>query len=175
MTDRSLTLLNDIKLLILDVDGVLSDGQLYFSNNGEEIKAFHAKDGLGIHMLRNNGVEVALITGRKSTIVARRARELGIELVYQGRLNKLAAYEDCISKLGLEPHQVAYMGDDIIDVPVMKRVGFGFAPADAMSHAIDVADVVTKRLGGHGAVREVCELILHQQNKWQQAIEKYGN
>ena len=153
----------NIKLLLLDVDGVMTDGGIVYDGNGLETKVFNVKDGHGIKMLQRHGIQVGVITGRTSAVVDIRARELGIELLYQGALKKLESYADVKRKTGLDDRQIAYMGDDVIDVPVMRRAGFAAAPPDALPEVLSVADYVSSRSGGRGAVREVCDLILEAQ------------
>ena len=175
MNDSIQALAKKIKLMIFDVDGVLTDGKLYFSNNGEESKAFNSKDGLGIKMLLTVGIEVAIITGRKSTIVARRARELGIKHLYQGQVTKLAAFNELVEQLQVNKSEVAYMGDDINDIPVLQQVGLSVAPQDALEYVQQQASFITSKAAGHGAARQVCDLLLQAQDKWQQALATYGN
>ena len=165
----------NIKLLIMDIDGVLTDGSLFFDNNGEEIKAFHARDGHGMHMLFKGDLKAALITGRKSSLVIHRARNLNIsqDLVYQGYRDKLPAFEDLVEKTGIAPQHIAYIGDDVIDLPVMRRVGLGIAVNDAHPFVRKHADYVTEKKGGHGAAREVIELILEAQGKLQIMLDSY--
>ncbi|MDV5170921.1 3-deoxy-manno-octulosonate-8-phosphatase KdsC [Photobacterium rosenbergii] len=149
-----------IQLLICDVDGVFSDGRIYMGNDGEELKTFHTRDGYGIKSLMGAGIEVAIITGRKSAIVENRMSALGIKHVYQGQDNKLAAYEDIIANLGISPEHTAYIGDDLIDWPVMEKIGLSVCVADGHPLLAQRADFVTRVQGGFGAVREVCDLIL---------------
>ena len=165
--------LTDIRLLLLDVDGVLTDGRIIYDANGLEIKCFNVKDGHGIKMLQRYGVQVGIITGRTSKVVELRARELGVELVYQGALIKLQCYDDVKLKTGLSDCQIAYMGDDVIDVPVMRRAGFTAAPPDALPEVLAVANYITARAGGKGAVREVCDLILRGRGLWERVAERY--
>lgn len=153
-----------IKLVICDVDGVLSDGKVYFTNNGDEIKNFNIKDGLGIKLLQKSGVKVAVITGRQSTIVERRAKELGINILYQGHANKRAAFEEILTNHSLQPDQVAHIGDDLPDLPLMQRSGLGVCVADGHEFVAQNADWVTSKKGGEGAVREVADMILSAQN-----------
>ena len=141
-----------LKLLILDVDGVLTDGKLFFDNQGNEYKSFHARDGHGIKLLRQTGVEVAVISGRKSNSVALRMKNLGIAHVYQGHENKRAAFDEIIEKIGIKPDQAAHVGDDLLDLPIMTRVGFAIAVADANFAVKQRADWCTTLPGGHGAV-----------------------
>ncbi len=165
--------LADIRLLLLDVDGVMTDGGIIYDGNGLETKVFNVKDGHGIKMLQRYGIEVGIITGRTSVVVDIRARELGIELVYQGALKKLESYRDIREKTGFLDSQIAYIGDDVIDVPVMRRVAFAAAPADALIEVRTVAHYVTSCAGGRGAVREVCDLILKGRGVWNEVAARY--
>ena len=165
--------LKNIKLLLLDVDGIMTDGSIVYDGNGLEYKFFNVKDGHGIKMLQRHDIQVGIITGRSSSVVAIRAKELGISLVYQGALIKLESYDDVKLKTGLEDCQIAYMGDDIIDVPVMRRAGFSAAPPDSMPEVLAVADYVSSRSGGRGAVREVCDLILKGRGFWDHIAKRY--
>ncbi|MRR07435.1 MAG: phenylphosphate carboxylase subunit delta [Deltaproteobacteria bacterium] len=162
-----------IRLLILDVDGVLTDGRIVFDSNGVESKFFNVKDGHGIKMLQRAGITVGIISGRESQVATNRAAELGIELVYQKSLDKMIPYRDILAKTGYSDHQVAFMGDDIIDLPLLRRVGFSAAPADAVSDVLSHVHFVTKNRGGWGAVREVCDLILKEQSAWESITAKY--
>ena len=150
-------------MLALDVDGVLTDGRLYFDATGNELKAFHTRDGLGLKSLQRFGIELALITGRSSPMVTARAEQLGIRHVYQGRDDKLNAYMDLIRRTGLEHENVCYAGDDWIDLPVLMRVGLAVTVPDADEEVRRRVHWVTGRSGGHGAVREICDLILAAQ------------
>ncbi|WP_416240428.1 3-deoxy-manno-octulosonate-8-phosphatase KdsC [Oceanimonas baumannii] len=152
--------LKDIRLLICDVDGVLSDGMIYLGNEGEEYKSFSTRDGFGIKALLNAGIEVAVITGRSSRIVSERMGALGVRHIYQGQSNKLDSYGELLSDLGLTPAQVAYIGDDVVDLPVMQDCGLGVAVADAHPLVLQRALYTTRTPGGRGAVRELCDLLL---------------
>ena len=154
-----------IKLLLLDVDGVLTDGRIVLDNQGNELKAFHVRDGHGIKMAQKAGIIVGLITGRKSEVVNIRARELGIKEVYQGRHEKIAVYDSILKKYGFRDADVAYMGDDIVDVDILKRSGLAVTVADADPSVMPHVDMVTKTAGGRGAVREFINLILKHQGK----------
>jgi 3-deoxy-D-manno-octulosonate 8-phosphate phosphatase (KDO 8-P phosphatase) len=165
--------LTAIQLLLLDVDGVMTDGGIIYDGNGLETKIFNVKDGHGIKMLQRAGIGVGIITGRSSAVVDVRARELGIELVYQGALRKLESYEDIKLKTGFTDSQIAYMGDDVIDVPVMRRVGFAAAPQDALAEAKRAAHYIASCNGGRGAVREVCDLILKGRGAWDEITARY--
>ena len=162
-----------IKLLILDVDGVLTDGKLFFDHQGNEYKSFHARDGHGIKLLRQTGVEVAVISGRKSNSVALRMKNLGIEHVYQGHENKRAAFNEVIEKIGITSEQAAHVGDDLLDLPIMIRVGLSIAVADANFAVKQRADWCTTLPGGHGAVREVCDFIMQAQGHFDEIVNAY--
>ncbi|TCV98768.1 3-deoxy-manno-octulosonate-8-phosphatase KdsC [Biostraticola tofi] len=156
---------SDIRLLICDVDGVMSDGLIYMGNHGEELKAFNVRDGYGIRCLLTSQVEVAIITGRQATLLEDRCRTLGISHLYQGQSDKTLAFRELLGKLSLTAEQVAYIGDDLIDWPVMSQVGLSVAVADAHPMLLPRADYVTHIAGGRGAVREVCDLLLLAQGK----------
>jgi len=163
-----------IRLALFDVDGVMTDGRIAFTDAGDEIKTFHTRDGLGLKALQANGIGVAIITARSSRIVARRAAELGIEHLLQGREDKGAALEELTKKLSITGRHCAYTGDDLVDWPAMRQCGFKCAPADATAWIRERADFVTESRGGHGAVREVCERILADQgllDRWQGRFE----
>ena len=165
----------DIKLIILDVDGVLTDGSLYFDNTGGEYKAFNSKDGHGIRLLLENNIEVALITGRTSELLKHRAENLKLnpDLIYQGYRDKLPAYADLLKKTGYKKQQIAYVGDDVIDLPIMSQVGFSIAVNDANWFVKENCDWVTDLAGGKGAVREVCEFLLDAQGKLDKLYNDY--
>jgi len=163
----------DVKLLILDVDGVLTDGSIILDNEGNEFKIFNVRDGHGIKMLAKAGIRVALITGRHSKVVERRARELGITEVYQRCHIKTVAFDHIIEKYGLTEKEVAYMGDDIVDIPIFKRVGIPIAVNDAADEARDHAAMVTRHCGGRGAVREVCDFLLKAKGLWESMTREY--
>lgn len=152
-----------VRLMIFDVDGVMTDGSLYYTDAGEELKAFNSLDGHGIRMLQDSGVKVAIITGRKSKLVEHRARNLDIELLYQGASDKLATFAELLKATGLTQEQCGYMGDDVIDLPVMRRVAFAISVPDAPHIVRDNAHLVTSARAGHGAVREACETIMQAQ------------
>ncbi len=163
----------NIKLIIFDVDGVLTDGGLYFSDEGIELKRFNSLDGLGIKLLRQSGVEPAIISARNTPNVAHRMKNLGIKHFYQGQSDKKNAYQELLDKLSLTSDEVAYVGDDIIDLPVMRQIGLPIAVANAHDLVKDNACIVTDKLGGHGAVREVCDFILKAQNNYDSAMSAY--
>lgn len=165
--------LSQIKLLLLDVDGVLTDGKIIHGNSGEEIKGFNVKDGLGIRLLMNAGIRVGIITGRSSKALSKRCRELGIDLLYQGVKDKVKILETILVTTGTSLTQIAFVGDDLPDLPVMSKVGLSITVSDASPEVIERADMITSFKGGNGAVREVCEAILKSQNLWQQATDRY--
>ena len=162
-----------IRLLVLDVDGVMTDGKIIMDHMGHEIKNFNVKDGHGIKILMKYGIDVILLTGRRSSVVEHRARDLGIGEIHQGIFNKLGVSEEILKKRSLDYANIAYVGDDIVDIPLLKRVGFSVAVADAADDVKKYVDYVTRNKGGHGAVREVCELILQGQDKWDDVAKKY--
>lgn len=163
----------NIKLLIMDVDGVLTDGRIILDNEGNEFKAFNVRDGHGIRMLIKAGLHVAIITGRDSRVVARRAKELGITEVYQGRHKKADTFDQLIKKLKLAKEEVAYIGDDIVDIPIFRRAGLAVAVADATDEAKAYAMMVTEKCGGRGAVREACDFLLKAKGVWEAAMREY--
>jgi len=162
-----------IKLVIFDVDGVLTDGSLYLGDDGQEYKAFHSRDGHGMKMLQHSGVEIGIITGRSSEVVKHRMAGLGIEHVYQGRLEKLPAFEELAAVMGLAESQVAYVGDDVVDLPIMVRAGLAIAVQDAHALVKTHSHWQTPSAGGRGAAREVCELIMEAQGTLEDELRKY--
>jgi len=162
-----------IRLVIFDVDGVLTDGSLFIGDDGQEYKAFHSRDGHGMKMLQASGIEIGIITGRTSQVVKHRMDSLGIRHVYQGKLEKLPAFEELVAKLGLPPHQVAYIGDDVVDLPVMRRVGLAVAVQDAHPLVKQHAHWTTDHGGGRGAARDVCELIMRAQGTLDAQLQHY--
>lgn len=167
------TIARDIKLLIMDVDGVLTDGSIILDNDRNEYKAFHVRDGHGIRMLIHAGIKVAIITGRDSKVVERRAHELGITDVFQKCQKKKTAYAHLLKQHSLEDHQVAYIGDDIIDAPIMALVGLPAAVADADDETKKYALLVTRNRGGRGAVREITDFILKAKGLWKGIFDAY--
>jgi 3-deoxy-D-manno-octulosonate 8-phosphate phosphatase (KDO 8-P phosphatase) len=163
----------EIKLVIFDVDGVLTDGSIIIGDDGEEYKAFHSRDGHGMRLLQYTGVEIGIITGRTSKVVEYRMNSLGINHLYQGQKVKLPAFEDMIDRLGIKPAQCAYVGDDWVDLAVMKRVGLAIAVQDADAIVKKHAHWITPANGGKGAAREVCELIMEGQGSLQDQIERH--
>ena len=162
-----------LKLFLLDVDGILTDGTITYTHEGNEIKSFHTRDGLGIRLLMESGLEIGLITARESEAVNRRVQDLGIKYVFQKAKNKLEIFENLLKELNLTPSEVGYMGDDWLDLPLLVRVGFAATVDDAVPEVLQVAHYVTKSQGGRGAVREVCDLILEAQGTKKALLEKY--
>lgn len=162
-----------IKLVVFDVDGVLTDGSLFVGDDGQEYKAFHSRDGLGMKMLRKSGVEIGIITARTSEVVKHRMENLDIQHVYQGRLEKLPALKELLAELGLAFEQTAYVGDDVVDLPVMRQVGLAIAVQDAHPLAKQHAHWQTPHGGGRGAARDVCELIMEAQNTLDTQLESF--
>ncbi len=162
-----------IKLLLMDCDGVLTDGRITLLPNGDEQKTFHVRDGQGIVLLHRAGLRSGIISGRNSSLVERRAKELGVEFVRQGAWNKLDDFEEIISEIGLTPAETAFIGDDVADIPVMLRVGLAAAVADAANETKRVAHLITNSNGGFGAVREATDFILKSQQKWDTIIKQY--
>ncbi len=165
--------LKKIKLLIMDVDGVMTDGRIIMNDEGHETKNFNVRDGHGIKVLQRYGIKVALLTGRESKVVKHRAKDLDIKDVYQKVYNKKDVFEKILKKYKMSADEAAFIGDDIIDIPVLRRAGFSVAVADAVNAVIESVDYVTKNKGGNGAVREVCEMILKAQGKWEEIAARY--
>jgi 3-deoxy-D-manno-octulosonate 8-phosphate phosphatase (KDO 8-P phosphatase) len=165
--------LKKIKMLILDVDGVMTDGRIIMDGDGREMKNFYVRDGHGLVMLQRHGIRVAILTGRTSSVVDHRARDLKITEVYQGALDKKEVFAGMLEKNGLAPEQTAYLGDDIVDIPVLKKVGFSAAVADAADEVKQHVDYVTVGRGGQGAVREICEMLLEAQGFRPEIARRY--
>jgi 3-deoxy-D-manno-octulosonate 8-phosphate phosphatase (KDO 8-P phosphatase) len=162
-----------IRLLVLDVDGVLTDGGLFFGDDGQEYKMFNSRDGHGMRMLQDAGIPIAIITGRQSEVVKHRMENLGVAHVYQGQREKLPAFEALLQEVGLAAEQVAYVGDDVVDLPILTRVGLAIAVQDAHALVKQHAHWTTPQGGGRGAVRDVCELILQAQGTLDAALAHY--
>jgi 3-deoxy-D-manno-octulosonate 8-phosphate phosphatase (KDO 8-P phosphatase) len=162
-----------IRLLLLDVDGVLTDGRLYFDAKGEALKVFHVRDGHGLKMVQRGGIEVALLSGRRSDAAYHRAKELGLNRFYEGLRDKVAIFEELRADLGLAPGEVAMVGDELVDLPVLTRVGLAVAVADAVPEVAAAAHWTTSLPGGKGAVREVCDLLLKAQGKWEALVSPW--
>jgi 3-deoxy-D-manno-octulosonate 8-phosphate phosphatase (KDO 8-P phosphatase) len=173
MISRDMEKAKNVKLLILDVDGVLTDGRIVIDDRGVETKCFDVRDGHGIKMLKRANIDVAIITGRESQVVSHRARELGIDSVFQNIHNKLEVYEAILKEKGLKDGEVGFVGDDVIDLPLLRRVGFAAVVADGVEELKPYADYVSRNKGGRGAVREIIELILKAQGKWAELMERY--
>lgn len=171
--DDALNRAAGIKLVAFDVDGVLTDGSLFVGDDGQEYKAFNSRDGHGIKMLQRYGVEVAIITGRTSQVVEHRMANLGITNVYQGKLEKLPAYEELREKLGIGAGETAYVGDDVVDLPVMRRVGLAIAVHDAHPLVLQHSHWQTPHAGGRGAARDVCELLMEARGVLQEEMSRY--
>ncbi|HEB85455.1 MAG TPA: 3-deoxy-manno-octulosonate-8-phosphatase KdsC [Gammaproteobacteria bacterium] len=162
-----------IKLVVFDVDGVLTDGSLFVGDDGQEYKAFNARDGLGMKMLQRSGVAIGIITARSSPVVEHRMLNLGIKYVYQGKLEKLPTFESLVKKLALDFEQTAYVGDDVVDLPVLTRAGLAIAVQDAHPAAKQHAHWQTPHNGGRGAARDVCDLIMEAQNTLDTQIQYF--
>lgn len=162
-----------IRCLVLDVDGVLTKGEITYTSSGEELKTFHAKDGMGLAIAHAMGLQTAIITGRTSSIVERRAKELKISYVQMGSHNKSAGLQVVLDTLQVEPQEVAYMGDDLNDLGVMSRVGLAITPQDGVPEIKDIAHYICQANGGEGAVREAVEYILKREGLWEEAVRKY--
>jgi 3-deoxy-D-manno-octulosonate 8-phosphate phosphatase (KDO 8-P phosphatase) len=156
-----------LKMLLMDVDGVLTNGTIIWDDRGVQSKVFNVKDGFGIHALRRLGFKVGIITGKISQVVEHRAKELKLDEVHQGKVRKIPVYEEIKARHGFSDAQIGYVGDDLLDMPLLTRVGFSAAPADAHPEVLGVVDFVSQHLGGKGAVREVIELIIKAQGKWE--------
>jgi len=162
-----------VRLFLTDVDGVLTDGGIVYDAGGVETKRFHVRDGHGIKMLQRAGVAVGIITGRTSEVVAIRARELGIDIVRQGAKDKVTAWREILAGNGLQPAETAYAGDDIVDLPLLRAVGFSAAPSDAEPYVLDAVHFISSRAGGGGAVREIVEFILRARGSWDDLTSRY--
>lgn len=162
-----------VKIVIFDVDGVMTDGRIYVDDKGVETKAFHVLDGFGLKLLQKNNIDIAIISGRDAPGVALRMEYLGIKHVFQGHIDKIEVYQNLINKLNLQDHEVAYVGDDLPDLVLLKRVGLPIAVPNAVREILDCTPYVTQAKGGKGAVREVCELILKAQGKWEAILNQY--
>jgi 3-deoxy-D-manno-octulosonate 8-phosphate phosphatase (KDO 8-P phosphatase) len=162
-----------IKILILDIDGVLTDGKLIYTDRGEEIKNFNVNDGLGIFLLRNSGIRSMVVTAKGSGIVNKRCKELRIDKVYKNCHYKIKAFEDIIKRFKVSPENICFVGDDLIDIPVLRRVGLAVCPENAVREVKEHVHFVTEQNGGNGAVREVCDFILKSQNKWEEITKPY--
>jgi 3-deoxy-D-manno-octulosonate 8-phosphate phosphatase (KDO 8-P phosphatase) len=163
-----------IKLLLMDCDGVMTDGRIFVLEAGDDQKAFYARDGLGIDLFHRAGLKTGVISGRNSTALDRRARGLGMSFIWQGNENKRQAFHETLVESGLSSEDVAFIGDDLSDIPLMRQSGFAIAVGNAAEETKEVAHYITEAKGGRGAVREVCELILKAQHKWSTIIASYN-
>jgi 3-deoxy-D-manno-octulosonate 8-phosphate phosphatase (KDO 8-P phosphatase) len=173
MDEETKKKIQKVRLLMLDVDGVLTDGRIIMNDAGQESKHFDVKDGHGLKLIMRYGIDVLLVTGRSSSVVTHRANDLGIREVFQGILNKKEFFQQFIQERGLNPEEIAYIGDDVVDIPLLKRSGFAVAVKDAVAEVKNIADFITENPGGRGAVREVCDLILRVQGKWGEVALRY--
>lgn len=162
-----------VKLFIFDVDGVLTDGSLHYGPEGEMMKTFHVQDGLGIKLLQEAGIKTAIISARRSAVVVARARDLGIEFVHQGGHDKLTPFQDLLQKTGLTADEVGFIGDDVVDLPILSRVGFAVAVPNARTDVLSRAHHVTEAHGGRGAVREVCEFVLRATGNYDRVMAQF--
>lgn len=162
-----------IKLLLLDVDGVLTDNRLIYGDDGQEYKAFYTRDGHAMVLIQKSGIDIGIITGRTSKLVEKRMQDLKVKHLYQGVPDKLPTFESLMQQLGLHTEEVAYMGDDILDLPILRRVGLAACPADSDPEVLSRVDFISQHPGGRGAVRELCEYIMKAQNTWQAHLDFY--
>lgn len=165
--------MKNIKIIILDVDGTLTDGKIYYDSNGHEMKAFNVKDGMAIAQAISCGIEVGIVTGRESSIVEKRAGELKVKYLYQGIHNKVEVIDEILNSLKLNYSNAMYIGDDINDLDIMNRIGVSACPKDACEDILERCDIVSRFNGGEGAVREIIEILLKKQGKWNFIISKY--
>lgn len=174
MSDQTLNdRIANIKLVIVDNDAVLTDGRIVYGDYGDELKFFDVQDGFGLTLLKRAGIRIAMVSGKKSRINKRRSKELQFDEIFQNAFDKLKVFEKLLKKYKLRPEEVCYIGDDLIDLPPMKRAGLAVAVKNAVAEVKSVAHLVTERSGGHGAVREAIDLILKNQGKWAQVTERY--
>lgn len=173
MTQDAIERARAVKLIVFDVDGIMTDGTLYFADDGQEYKGFNSLDGHGLKMLKNTGVELAIITGRTSQVVTHRARNLGITHLHQGAHDKLAVYRQLLQDLELQPEQTAFMGDDVVDLPVMRRSGLAITVPAAPDLVKAHSHYITRREAGHGAVREACEFMMRAQGSFDAQMAIY--
>lgn len=162
-----------VKLLIVDIDGVMTDGRIVYSIYGDELKFFDVTDGFGISLLNRAGIKTAIITAKKSRIVKMRARDLKIAKAYQGFIDKLIPFDKLLKEFKISPEEICFVGDDLPDIPVLKRVGLAVSVPNALDEVKAIAHYITSKAGGRGAVREVCDILLKSQDKWDEATAKY--
>jgi 3-deoxy-D-manno-octulosonate 8-phosphate phosphatase (KDO 8-P phosphatase) len=173
IADKLMGHASKIRLVLFDVDGILTDGRLFFSDSGDEGKSFHARDGLGINLLQQSGVAAGIITARQSRLVEHRARDLNIQHLYQGRKEKFPAYRELCNDLGLSAAEVAFVGDDVVDLPIMLDVGLAITVPEGHKLVKQHAHWTTPNQGGSGAARDVCELIMYSQGTYSKMMEKF--
>lgn len=173
MTNDALIRAQKIKLLILDIDGVMTDGRIVYGNYGDELKFFDVQDGFGVLLARSAGMKVAIITAKGSKVVKMRAKELNIDALYQNATNKLKALQKLLKKTKVAEEEACFIGDDLVDVPVLKKVGLAVAVPNAVNEVKSCAHMITAKTGGRGAVREVCDFLIKSQGKWEEATSKY--
>lgn len=163
-----------IRLLILDIDAVLTDGRIVYDGRGNELKFFDVQDGFGLVLLKRVGIDTIIITAKRSKAVSRRARDFKTKAIYQNCFDKLKVFKEILKKFKYQPEEICFMGDDLIDIPVLKRVGFAVSVPNAVSETKEIVHYITKRHGGRGAVREICDLIIKTQGKWDETISRYN-
>lgn len=163
-----------VKLLVIDIDGVMTDGRIIYSIYGDELKFFDVQDGFGISLLKKAGIQSVIITAKKSRIVKLRSRDMRVAKAYQGYLDKLVPFGKILRRFKVKPEEVCFIGDDLIDIPVLKRAGFAVAVPNAVDEAKAAAHYITSRMGGRGAVREICDMVLKAQGKWDAVAGKYS-
>jgi len=173
MNNKIVEMARRVKMLITDIDGVMTDGRIVYSTYGDELKFFDVTDGFGISLLNKAGIKTVIMTAKKSKIVKQRGRDLKVARVYAGFLDKLIPFNDVLKRFNIAAEEICFIGDDLIDFPVLKRVGFAVSVPNAVEEVKAVAHYITSRSGGHGAVREVCDLILKSQGKWEQATDRF--
>lgn len=173
VTDELARRIEKVRFVILDIDGVLTDGRIVYDNRGNELKFFDVQDGFGVALLKRVGIETVIMTAKKSNVVARRAKDFNVKGLYQNCFDKLETFRGMLEKFNIRPDEVCFMGDDVIDIPVLKRVGFAVSVPNGVDEAKEAAHYITKKPGGRGAVREVCDLIIKTQGKWQDVISRY--
>ncbi|MET3133511.1 3-deoxy-D-manno-octulosonate 8-phosphate phosphatase (KDO 8-P phosphatase) [Oxalobacteraceae bacterium GrIS 1.11] len=173
VSDEQMRRAAQVRLMIFDVDGVLTDGSLHYGPDGEMMKTFNVNDGLGIKLLQESGVQTAIISARRSSIVTRRAADLGIDHVHQGGHDKLTPFHNLLAATGLTAAQCGFIGDDVVDLPILSRVGFAVGVPNGCEEVLRGAHYVTRAAGGHGAVREVCELLLHAQGNYARVMAQF--
>ena len=162
-----------VKVLVVDIDGVMTDGRIIYSTYGEELKFFDVQDGFGITLLHRAGIKTVIITAKKSKIVKHRARDLKVTKAYQGFMDKATPFNDILKRFNVMPEEVCFMGDDLIDIPVLKHAGLAVAVPNAVEEVRSSAHYITAKIGGRGAVREICDLLLKSQGKWEFVTAKY--